>query len=60
MGDPNQLGKQIKMANEAGIPVFGGDAPDFRTFLPIQNQNSNKIRSFNLKGQCSALEKDTT
>lgn len=26
MGDPNQLGKQIKMASEAGIPVFGGDA----------------------------------
>lgn len=26
MGDPNQLKKQIKMANEAGIPVFGGDA----------------------------------
>ena len=26
MGDPNQFKKQIEMANEAGIPVFGGDA----------------------------------
>ncbi len=26
MGDPNQLKKQIQNANEAGIPVFGGDA----------------------------------
>ncbi|MGQ9473135.1 MAG: sugar ABC transporter substrate-binding protein [Candidatus Caldatribacteriaceae bacterium] len=26
MGDPNQFQKQITMANEAGIPVFGGDA----------------------------------
>ncbi len=26
MGDPNQLKKQIQLANEAGIPVFGGDA----------------------------------
>jgi ribose transport system substrate-binding protein len=26
MGDPNQFKKQIAMANEAGIPVFGGDA----------------------------------
>jgi len=26
MGDPNQFKKQISMANEAGIPVFGGDA----------------------------------
>lgn len=26
MGDPNQFQKQIAMANEAGIPVFGGDA----------------------------------
>ena len=26
MGDPNQLKKQIRMANEAGIPIFGGDA----------------------------------
>ncbi|MGC8778616.1 MAG: sugar ABC transporter substrate-binding protein [Candidatus Caldatribacteriaceae bacterium] len=26
MGDPNQFTKQIEMANQAGIPVFGGDA----------------------------------
>jgi len=26
MGDPNQLRKQINMAREEGIPVFGGDA----------------------------------
>jgi ribose transport system substrate-binding protein len=26
MGDPNQFKKQIAMADEAGIPVFGGDA----------------------------------
>ena len=26
MGDPNQLKQQIQSANEAGIPVFGGDA----------------------------------
>jgi len=26
MGDPNQLKQQIASANEAGIPVFGGDA----------------------------------
>jgi len=26
MGDPNQLKRQIKKANEAGIPIFGGDA----------------------------------
>jgi ribose transport system substrate-binding protein len=26
MGDPNQFKKQILMANEAGIPVFGADA----------------------------------
>ena len=26
MGDPNQLKEQIQSANEAGIPVFGGDA----------------------------------
>lgn len=26
MGDPNQLKKQIQQAEEAGIPVFGGDA----------------------------------
>ncbi|MGM0420614.1 MAG: sugar ABC transporter substrate-binding protein [Bacillota bacterium] len=26
MGDPNQLRRQIESANQAGIPVFGGDA----------------------------------
>jgi len=35
-------------------------APDFRTFPPIRRQGHNKIKGFNLKGQCSALEKDTT
>jgi len=31
------------------------EIPDFRTFPLIPNQNSNKTKGFNLKGQCSAL-----
>ena len=45
----------IVLRDIRAAPIAGEINPDFRTFSPIQNQNSNKIRGFSLKGQCSAI-----